>query len=68
MVVPVFKRSITSSRSTQNYQIPLITFGATAKSVKRVLLEKLTIELVFQQKLVTHLGREVLILGDFGGK
>ena len=34
--MPVFKRSITASRSTQNYQIRLRTFGATSKTVKSV--------------------------------
>ena len=33
--MPVFKRSIRASRSTQNYQFRLRTFGATFKSVKR---------------------------------
>ena len=56
MVLPVFTRSITASRSTQNYGFLLITFGDTPKSVKCVFTRKLNLELVFQRKLLTSLG------------
>ena len=41
LVMPVFKRSITASRSTKNYQFRLITFGSMSKSVKRIFQTKL---------------------------
>ena len=63
MVMPVFKRSITASRSTQNYQILLRTFGDTLKSVNRTFHRKLQNERVFQQK-----ERNTQISCDYFGK
>ena len=66
--MPVFKRSITASRSTQNYQFRLRTFGATPKSVKRDFSKKtIKCSLFFNKKLVTCLPvweEKTLILGE----
>ena len=68
-VMPVFKRSITASRITKNYQFRLITFGATAKSVKHIFnKQKLTWTCFSTETPCTFAERNTQFLGDKFGK
>ncbi len=67
--MPVFKRSITASRSIKNFQILLITFGAMSKSAKRIFQTKHKMNCLFSPETPYTFGeRNTQFSGEYFGK